>query len=55
MPGLQQAEGASMSLHPQWQLGLGSLGEIPSVLEFELSVRFAIAPEVPRHLPRMFD
>ena len=44
-----------MSLHPQRKLGLGSLGEIPSVLEFERSVRFATAPEAPHHLPRMSD
>jgi hypothetical protein len=55
MLGLQRAVGDSMLLVPQREIGLGSLGKLPSRLEYELSVRFATAPEAPHYSPRMFD
>jgi hypothetical protein len=35
-----------MSILPQQQIGLGSLGERPSTLEYELTVPFATARAV---------
>lgn len=44
-----------MSLFPQRDAGLDSLCELPSTLEYELSVPFATALEAPLNSPRTFD
>jgi hypothetical protein len=55
MLGLQRAMGDSMPVVPQQKIGLGSLGKLPSALEYELNVRFATGPEAPHYSPRTFD